>query len=70
MRAKPTQLALSIRERARLAAHLLDQRPEDVPAVERQEGKQVDDRSEREIRLQDARTRSPVVEVDRLAVVS
>ena len=56
---KPTTLgALHDRERDRAAAHLLGQRPEDVPAVERQEREQVDDRSDSEISARIASARA------------
>ena len=50
-------------ERDRPPAHLLGQRPEDVPAVERQEREQVDDRQRQRDHRQDAAAPDDVVEL-------
>ena len=64
---KPTTPARSItRERHRAAAHLLDERPEDVAAVERQEREQVDDRRATARSPRAAKIASPRVVRDRL----
>ena len=63
---KPTTAgALHDPERHRPAADLLDQAPEDVPAVERQEREQVDHR-QREADQREHEQRLAGVELDRL----
>ena len=64
---KPTTLARSITENGIApAADLLGERPEDVPAVERQEREQVDDRERQRDQREDVE-RARRVERDRLA---